>query len=308
MDIFIALVTKLLPLYAIMACGYMLARKHPSSGIGQVISVIQINLIAPLVIGSSVATLDMRGIYLILPVIFAIVCAVMAFLMFYAGRLWSDNTRNLIAYTGSSANTGYFGIPVALLLFPEHTLGLFMLIMLGFQIHENTLGYYMIARGHYTVRDSIMRLLRLPTLYGCMIGIGLSLADVKLPDLILSVARDFRSTYIVLGALLIGVGLAQAALRKPDGKFLGILLGAKFVLWPLLVYAIIAVDTYALHLFEPMVHRMMFLLAIVPLPANAVAFAMLLNVQPQKAATAVFISTIIALFYIPAILILLGYV
>ena len=306
MEIFITLVTKLLPLYAIMACGFVLGRK--TDNLPQAISYLQINLIAPVVMAITIASLPMQSEYMVLPFLFLGLCCAIAGLLFYIGRIWNDSTRNLIAYTGASANTGYFGIPVALILFPESALGLFMLTMLGFQLYENTLGYYLIARGHYTVRDSFKRLLRLPTLYGCLIGILLSVAEVKIPTLVEAVGRDFRSTYIILGALMIGLGLAKAASFKPDGKFLGILLGAKFILWPVVVFGLIIFDEHITHLFSAQVHQMMFLLSIVPLPANAVAFATLLNVQPQKAATAVFISTVIALFYIPAVLMWMGYV
>jgi len=46
----------------------------------------------------------------------------------------------------------------------------------------------------------------------------------------------------------------------------------------------------------------MFLFSIVPLAANTVTIATLLNVKPQMMSIALFISTIISLFYIPLIL------
>lgn len=46
----------------------------------------------------------------------------------------------------------------------------------------------------------------------------------------------------------------------------------------------------------------MFLFSIVPLAGNTVTIATLLNVKAQKMALAVFISTLISLFYIPLVL------
>jgi predicted permease len=47
-------------------------------------------------------------------------------------------------------------------------------------------------------------------------------------------------------------------------------------------------------------------LSIVPTAANVAAFASQLDLVPEKAATTVLIGTVIALFYIPAMLILMG--
>ena len=308
MDIFIALILKLLPLYFVMLCGFALSRKTES--FGHSVSYIQINLIAPVVIALNISTLDMKLNFMILPLLFLVLCSIMGIMLFGLGRkVWPhDNTGNLMAYATASGNTGYFGVPVALLLFPEHTLGLFMLAMVGVQLYDNTLGYYFMARGHHTVGDSLLRLLRLPPLYGCIIGLLLSAFHIRIPDIIMNMGHDFRSTYVILGALMIGFGLSHIKSFNIDLVFLGLSLAAKFIVFPAVIFGLIMLDRSLFHLFNEQIYGMMFLLAIVPLPANAVAFAILLNVQPQKAALAVFVSTVVALFYIPAILVYLGFI
>jgi predicted permease len=46
----------------------------------------------------------------------------------------------------------------------------------------------------------------------------------------------------------------------------------------------------------------MFLFSIVPLAGNTVTVATILNVKPEKMSMAVFVSTIVSLFYIPLVL------
>lgn len=46
---------------------------------------------------------------------------------------------------------------------------------------------------------------------------------------------------------------------------------------------------------------MMLLISACPLAANTVAFATLLKTEPEKAGVAVLLSTVFALFYIPAL-------
>ena len=48
------------------------------------------------------------------------------------------------------------------------------------------------------------------------------------------------------------------------------------------------------------------LITIVPPAANSVAFAAQLNIRPEKAATTVLLGTVLALFYIPAVIWLVG--
>lgn len=306
-SVFTILVLKMLPLYLIMAAGYFLGRKV--KGLGEAVSVLQINIIAPIVIATGIMPLEMQGIYLLLPFIFFALCALISGFLFRLGKsFWNDNTRNILAFAGGAANTGYFGVPVALMLFSPNIVALFLLAMVGFLIFENTLGYYFVARGKHSVEDSLRRLLRLPTLYGCLAGIILSFFSAAAPDNLLPVIRDFRGAYVVLGALMIGFGLSGAKFSNIDFKFLGVLLCNKFILWPLIVLGLIVTDQNILHLFAEDVYPALFLMAIVPLPANAVAFSLLHGVHPEKTAAAVFISTAIALIYIPVALMMMGYI
>ena len=99
--------------------------------------------------------------------------------------------------------------------------------------------------------------------------------------------------------MLIGIGLSELKLNHLDLKFLTLSLLAKFVIWTLLITGLIIIDKTFLALFSEEIHQMMFLLSIVPLAANAVAFSSELKINPEKASLAVFTSTVIALFYIP---------
>ena len=62
---------------------------------------------------------------------------------------------------------------------------------------------------------------------------------------------------------------------------------------------LIFVDVNFLNVFNGSVHKIMFLLSIMPLAANLVAFSTELRAQPEKASLAVFLSTLVALIYIP---------
>lgn len=305
MDLFFALVAKLLPLYAVMACGYFAGRKV--KGLGEAAAFLLIYVISPVVIASGIAVLEMRGDYLLLPVIFYVLCAAAGLGLYRVGRLWNDSTRNLLGYAGGTANTGYFGLPVALMILPHEFIGVFLLAMMGFTLFENTIGFYLLARGQYTAKESLTRLSRLPSVYGFCLGLLLSLSGIGVPEGLSQIALDFRGAYVVLGALMIGFGLAGLSTLKTDMKFMGVLFLAKFLFWPAVVFALTVFDRSVTQIFQPEVHIVMILLSLMPLPVNAVAFSTQFGVQKEKAASAVFLSTVFALFYIPAVLVMLGY-
>jgi predicted permease len=303
MDIFTTLVLKMLPLYGIMAAGYALGRKFPETVAPT--STVQIYLIAPIVLATVIGAMDFTAAYLLLPVIFYVLCCGVG-LLTYRVAGGNDGTRNLLAFACGSSNNGYFGLPVALILFPPELVAVFLLAGLGFIFYENTLGYYLIARGRFTTREALMRLSRLPTLYGALLGIVISALAISLPDMLQATATNFRGAYVVLGALIIGLGLSRAKGFEMDRRFLAIPLIMKFVLWPALTFGVAWLDAHVFHVFDEQIRGVILLLGLMPLPANAVAFALQLNVHPEKAALVVFINTVVALFYIPAMLMLVG--
>ena len=73
----------------------------------------------------------------------------------------------------------------------------------------------------------------------------------------------------------------------------------KKLLLTLLVLIIISLDNAYFGIYNKGIHQALILVSIVPLAVNTVVVASLFNIQPEKAATAVLLSTIFALIYVP---------
>jgi len=302
MAVFFALVGKLLPLYLFIAAGYLLGvflhlKRRP-------VALLLLYILSPIVIfeGSWTAPLS-RGT-LALPLLFLVICSVLCGLFYLVGGLiWKrgNTMRNLAAFASANGNTGYFGIPVALALFSPDILGIVVLSSLGFVLYECSTGFFMLARGNFTVGESMRKVLALPLLYAFVLGIAANAVHLSVPVLVGAVFRDVRSAYGVLGMLLIGVSLAGERLSAVDAKLLTFTTVAKIIVWPSLMLCLIAFDRQVLHVFSTDVHHVMLLMGIVPLAVNTVIYSSVLKVHPEKAAVAVMVSTVLALFFIPAI-------
>lgn len=300
MTVFFALLLKLIPLYLLILLG-MIGGRYLNVG-KETVATMLIYLIAPVVFFHGVVTAHITWSLLSLPVLFYAL-TVFFCLTTYAltKRVFNDSTRNLLSYTAATGNSGYFGIPVALALFGESAMGTLIVTALAFTLFETTFGYYMMARGHHTVRDSFFKVLKLPGLYACALGLVVNLSHVPLGQTYVDFALAFRGAFTVLGMMMIGLGLSSLQHVKIDLTYISIAFIAKFVAWPAVIAGVIWTDVTYLHVYDPLAHKVMILLSIIPLAANTVTFATQLKIHPEKAATAVLLSTVFALFYIPLV-------
>jgi len=266
-----------------------------------------IYICGPVVIFGFVSEMDFKAEYVLLPVVSYLLSVLIAVTFLKIGHLvYKDNRANLLALCASMGNTGYFGLPVAMLLFDAHWLGVYMFMMIGFTTYEATVGYYIAARGQFTVRDSLIKLSKLPSIYATAAGIAFNLLDLPLPDLFHTYWVHFKGAYVITGMMIIGVALSKVEKFQIAPKFLLLAFAGKFVAWPVLTLLFILLDQTVLHLFESQVYKALCLLAIVPFAANIAAFAAQMDLRPEKAATTILLGTVFALFYIPAMLALLG--
>jgi predicted permease len=163
-------------------------------------------------------------------------------------------------------------------------------------------GYVMAAKSRHSSRESLLRVLRLPTPYAFALGLALNALHVGVPDSVLQLTEAFRGAYTVLGMMMVGVSLAGMRGFSPDWGFMTVTLGSKFVAWPLAVLAVVWLDARTVALFTPLVHRILLIYAIVPLAASSVVLAALFRTNEEQVASTVLVSTLIAALYIPLVL------
>jgi len=188
---------------------------------------------------------------------------------------------------------------VTVAVFGEKAIGIVALLILGGIFYESTLGFFITARGHHTVTESLNKLFKLPLLYAFFLGLILNMAKIPLSRIYFDTVLLFRGAYTVLGMMIVGLALSEITDFRIDFKFVSLAFLAKFFLWPLLMLLVILADINLFRLLNRDTYQIMFLLSLSPLAANTVSFATILKVQPQKAAIAVLLSTIFALIYIP---------
>lgn len=292
------ILTKLIPLYLSILMGFIAGRvlKVDKDGISRIV----FYLIVPIMFGSSVTKVNLSAGLLALPVL-AFAMSSFLCVLFYSigGRFYKTGERNLLAMSAGNGNTGYFGVPLAIAVLGDSQLGVYMTLIVGVSIFETTVGFYYGAIGQHSAKESIQKILKLPLLYGFFLGLLVNYLQVPVPQVLQDFFANVRGCYTVLGMMIIGLSLAAMTRFEIDWKFISLSFAAKFIAFPLLAFGIISLDTYALHFFTEDMHRAILLFTLVPMAANVVVIANLLGVHPEKAATAVFLSAVVAVLYVP---------
>lgn len=305
MEIFRTLFVRLIPLLFIVATGFFAGRrlKIDRDSVAKLV----IFVVSPIVVFTNVSQIELKPEYLAVPIGFALLCSTVAvgFLALahrFGPRLGAQGAAaNLLAFACGNANTGYFGMPIALSLFGPESVGIYLLFCLGFIVYENSVGFYILARGTATMREALRRLVKLPALYAFAGAIVANRLGLRIEGVAADFSAYFRGAYSVLGVMLVGLGVAEVRTLRFDWRFNLTAFFGKFVVWPLAVGAFIALDRANFHVYDDRAHRMFMLIAACPLAANTVAFATLLKTEPEKAGVAVLLSTLFALLYIPAL-------
>ena len=308
MSLFFILLLKIFPLYVNILLGYI-ATKYLNVT-REAIANLLIYILGPIVVFSATISVKINFAIVFLPIFFYIFSSVIAFLLLYIYQnKWNDPTGNILAFSGATGNTGYFGIPLAVIFFPPYLADIYIFIVLSSLLYESTTGFYVTAKGNFTVKQSLQKISRLPLIYAFIVGIVFNLMGIGIPAELSSYTAQFKGAYGILGMMLMGMGLIGLQLKKGndlDIKFISVLFVLKFIFWPLAILGVIYLDKTMFMLLNDDLYKVMFLFSIVPLAGNTVTLAVLLDAKPEKASFTVLLSTIISIIYIPVALALFG--
>lgn len=220
-------------------------------------------------------------------------------------KYWSDNTLNILSMSSGTANTSYFMLPIATLLFDEYTLSLYMMAAVGVSIYESSVGYYICTRGSRSSKETILQVLKLPNLNAFVIGCIFGLSGLSMPNFLNNFIEDMIKTFSVLGMLMIGLSLSNLVKFTVDLKFTLAAFTAKFIFYPLSVNLFILLDKILFSVYATPQYQALQLLSLAPMATNTIVISSIIKFRPERSAATVLLSCIFVLFYIPIMIALL---
>lgn len=306
MNIFFIILGKIAPLYANIAIGYILTKYFKVKR--EQIAFLLVYILGPIVIFFAVLSIEINVQLVFLPLfIFFFGSAIAFYILKKYKNQWKDASVNTLAFTCGTGNTGYFGIPLAMILLEPSAANIFIFGTLASLLYENTTGFYVTAKGSFTARQSIMKILKLPLLYAFIAGLLCNFLGFRTPEFVVPYFENFKWAYGILGMMMLGMGMKGFNINEDfDKKYIKISYFYKFIFWPAIVLAIIFVDKSFINFLNEQIYQVMFLFSIVPLAGNTVTLAVLLKAKPEKASFTVLLSTLFSVVYIPVVLALYG--
>jgi len=215
------------------------------------------------------------------------------------GKIWQDSHRNILALSAGTGNSGYVVLPIATTLFDDYTLSIYALGLIGIAIYEASVGCYFCARSISTVKESVLKVIRLPILNAFFFGCILSLAGFQLPNVFDEFVSNMKGAFSILGMVTIGLALSKIKEFELDLKFTGAAFASKFLFYPILFNLFILLDRFVLGWYDANYYNALQMLSIAPMATNTIVLASLYKIHPEKVAAAVLLSLIFVLLYMP---------
>jgi hypothetical protein len=211
--------------------------------------------------------------------------------------------RSIATVSALIGNTGNLGIPLSIALFGEESIPYVTLINLMNVFVVYTIGVFYYSRGEFSLRDSLLNILKLPVLWAAMVAITLNLVGYVPSTAVDKTLMMGAYTSMSIQLILFGMYLYGTKLREINLRLSGWVVGTKFLFIPLLAFWMLSLVD-----MEPMVKGILFLELIVPLAVANVNLASLYNCAPRTVTVQVFITSVLFLgiaLFLPTLLTLI---
>ena len=227
-------------------------------------------------------------------------CTILSLFSYWLyGKIWQDSHRNILALSAGTGNSGYVVLPIAAALFDDHTLSIYALGLIGISICEASVGCYFCARSVGTFKQSVLRVAKLPLLNAFFLGCAMSLLGFHLPDFFDDFISNMKGAFSILGMVTIGLALSSIKEFDFDIKFTAAAFASKFLFYPALFNIFILLDRFYFKWLDVNYYNALQLLCVAPMATNTIVLASLYKIYPEKVATAVLLSLLFVLLYMP---------
>ncbi|EDL64235.1 hypothetical protein BSG1_00110 [Bacillus sp. SG-1] len=223
-----------------------------------------------------------------------------------AGRFTNlpQTKTSAFVLAGAFMNSGNYGVPVILFAFGETGFQYAVIMMVIQSLLMNTVGLYFAAKGSKkggTFKDSLIKIIKMPVLYGSVAGLLFQVGSVPLPDFLYNGINLIASATIPTIMLVLGMQLANISKKNVQMKELSAVLVMRFVASPLIAYGI----TVLLSL-DILLSSVLIVLAAMPTAANTTMFAVQFDTEPDLVSFSTLVTTSVSIVSVPFMLMLLS--
>ena len=221
-------------------------------------------------------------------VYFIVVTSTLLFLIFLASILFKNTKdRSIFMSTGLIGNTGNLAIPLGIALFGMASVPYTSIINIANIFFIYTVGIYLLAREKYTLKQSLLSMVKIPILWFALFALLFNYFDLTIHPQVDKALEMGSYTAIVLQLMIFGIYLAKVGFRIQNLKLTFFTTLVKILLLP----AVGIVVALAFEL-EPFIAGILIISLATPLAVNNVNLAALYDCKPLDVTSVVLFSTL----------------
>lgn len=219
---------------------------------------------------------------------FIVVTSTLLFLIFLAPILFKNTKdRSIFMSTGLIGNTGNLAIPLGIALFGMASVPYTSIINIANIFFIYTVGIYLLAREKYTLKQSLLSMVKIPILWFALFALLFNYFDLTINPQIDKALEMGSYSAIVLQLMIFGIYLAKVGFRIQNLKLTFSTTIVKLLILP----AVGITFAFMLNL-EPFIAAILVVSLATPLAVNNVNLAALYDCKPLDVTSIVLFSTI----------------
>ena len=281
---------SLLFVYSFIFLGYLAKRIFKEEMDRRTLTLFSVYFLQPFVTvwGFSTAPLSIK--HGLVPLYyFGIIALVIVPTVMIAKILFEDpKERAIFSIAGLVGNTGNIGIPLGIALFGQDSVIYTTLINIANVFVVYILGVYIYSRGSFSIRKSLLNIIKIPIIPASLVAILLNLNHVIIPAQIEEFLKMGAYGGIVLQLFLLGTFLYGLEIKRLHLSLLIGTLSQKFILLPLVTALLLSFTDLPLLIQGIILMEMM-----TPLAVANINLASLYHCRPQETTTLILLSTLI---------------
>ena len=204
--------------------------------------------------------------------------------------------RAIFSIAGFVGNTGNIGIPLGIALFGEQSVIYTTLINIANVFVVYILGVYIYSRGSFSIKASLLNIVKIPIIPASMIAIFLNINNITFSSQIEEFFKMGAYAGIVLQLFLLGTFLEGIKIRELHPKLFIGTMTQKFIIIPLFTFVVLRFTD-----LPSLVQGVILMEMMVPLAVANINLASLYDCRPKDVTTLILLST---LLFIPILALL----
>jgi len=231
-----------------------------------------------------------------------VIFALLPLLYFLGKKLFAHGKeRAIFIVSGLVGNTANLGIPIGIALFGEASIPYTTIINIANVFFVYTVGVYFYSRGNFSVKESLLNVIKLPVLWFALLAIVCNLIGITIHPAIDRVLEMGAYASITIQLMIFGIYLHGVRMERINARLIAGVTLVKFLLLPAATLLLLWFIP-----LPPMVKGILFLELIMPLAIANVNFAALYDCKPRDLTVLVLLTTLLFMGLMFAVVDLLG--